>query len=114
MIFVESVKIEEAIRIFIYIVGTKTNFNFGSYVCEQTMKHDPYFALKMHIALLSLICGVILSKHPGMLISYDVPCKRESLLTLHYRLFRGTHVPDIVVTSTYEADISTSRKRIIA
>jgi len=44
--------------------------------------------------------------------------KRKSLislsLSLHYRLFTGTHVLDIVVTSRQEAASSTSKEGIIA
>ncbi|MCI01364.1 envelope-like protein [Trifolium medium] len=34
----------------------------------------------------------------GIIVSGDVACKRESPLSLHYRLFEG-HVPDIAATS---------------
>lgn len=35
---------------FIYIVETKTKFDFGSYVFDQTMKHATSFAVRMPIA----------------------------------------------------------------
>lgn len=72
---------------FIYIVGTKTKFEFGSYVFDQTMKHDASFVVKIPIAFPLLICGVILSQHPSILHSYDSICKRDPPLSLHYRLF---------------------------
>ncbi|KAH1198282.1 hypothetical protein GmHk_18G051888 [Glycine max] len=43
--------------------------------------------------------------HPNMLNYTDSVMKRESPLSLHYKLFEGTHVPDIVSTS-----VSTSGK----
>jgi len=49
---------------FIYIVETKTNFNFGSYVFEQTMKHDQTSSIKMPIAFPSLICAIFQNQHP--------------------------------------------------
>ncbi|MCI21329.1 envelope-like protein, partial [Trifolium medium] len=58
--------------------------------------------------------GRSLLEHPGILISSDVAYKMESPLSLHFRLFAGTNVTDIVVTSGKEAASSTSRKRIIA
>lgn len=54
----------------VYIVGTKVKFDFGSYVFEQTLKHASTFAVKMPIDFPSLICGIILSQHPGILISF--------------------------------------------
>ncbi|XP_050896553.1 uncharacterized protein LOC127103331 [Lathyrus oleraceus] len=97
---------------FIYTVGTKTKFDFGSYVFYQSMKHTTYFAIKMPIAFPSLICGVVLSQHLSILISSDVACKRESPISLHYRLFTGKHVLDIVMTSGKKCTSSTARKLI--
>lgn len=94
---------------FIYIVGTKTKIEFGSYVFERTLKHASVFAVKMHIAFPSLICGIVLSQNPGILISFDTTSKRKSLLSLHYRLFVGTHVSNIVMTSGKETASSTSK-----
>ncbi|XP_058755702.1 uncharacterized protein LOC131628912 [Vicia villosa] len=36
---------------------------------------------------------------PNILSESDVVCKREITLSFHYKLFQGTHVPDIVTTS---------------
>ena len=68
---------------FIYIVGTKSSFDFGSYVFDQTMKHVSSYVVKMPISFPSFICGVILRQHPSILISYDNICKREPPLSLH-------------------------------
>jgi len=84
---------------FIYIVGTKINFNFGSYVFKQTVKHSQTFAIKKSIAFQSLICAIIRNQHPGILVSADVASRREFPLNFHYKLLAGSHVPDIVLTS---------------
>ncbi|XP_050889545.1 uncharacterized protein LOC127094811 [Lathyrus oleraceus] len=99
---------------FIYIVGTKTKFDIGSYVFEKTLKHPSTFAVKMPITFPSLICGIVMSQHSGVLINSDATSKRESSISSHYRLFVGTHVPDIVMTSGKKYITSTSRTRIIA
>ncbi|XP_050890881.1 uncharacterized protein LOC127096340 [Lathyrus oleraceus] len=99
---------------FIYIVGIKTKFEFGSYVFDQTMKHATSFVVKMHIAFPSLIYGVILSQHPSILISSDASCKRESPFSLHYRLFTRKYVPNTVMTSGKETASSTSKYGIIS
>ncbi|XP_050908037.1 uncharacterized protein LOC127121622 [Lathyrus oleraceus] len=98
---------------FIYIVGTKTNFDFGSYFFEQTMKHVTSFVVKMPIAFPSLIYDVILSKHPSILLSSDSVCQRNSPLLLHYRLFIGKHVPDSVITSGEKPIRFTTKTRIL-
>ncbi|KAL5131393.1 hypothetical protein HKD37_12G034290 [Glycine soja] len=90
---------------FLYAVGTKSKFNFGNYIFDQTVKHSESFAVKLPIAFPTVLCGILLSQHPNMLNYTDSVMKRESPLSLHYKLFEGTHVPDIVSTS-----VSTSGK----
>ncbi|KAH1206111.1 hypothetical protein GmHk_16G046651 [Glycine max] len=84
---------------FLYAVGTKSKFNFGNYIFDQTVKHAESFAVKLPIAFPTVLCGIMLSQHPNMLNYTDSVMKRESPLSLHYKLFEGTHVPDIVSTS---------------
>ncbi|KAL5147283.1 Kinesin-like protein KIN-14F [Glycine soja] len=84
---------------FLYAVGTKSKFNFGNYVFDQTVKHSESFAVKLPIAFPTVLCGIMLSQHPNILNYTDSVMKRESPLSLHYKLFEGTHVPDIVSTS---------------
>ncbi|MCI15306.1 envelope-like protein, partial [Trifolium medium] len=67
----------------------------------------------MPIAFPILLCSIILDQHPCILISFDVTCKRESPLTLHYRLFEGTHVLDNVATSGKQTSGSMTRKEMI-
>ncbi|XP_050915846.1 uncharacterized protein LOC127130940 [Lathyrus oleraceus] len=98
---------------FMYIVGTKSNFDFGSYVFYHTMKHVASYVVKLPIAFPSLICGVILSQHPNILINSDSTCKRDPPLSLHYRLFTRKHVLDIVMTSGHTSSRSTNRTSIL-
>ncbi|XP_058766254.1 uncharacterized protein LOC131639824 [Vicia villosa] len=56
---------------FIYAVGTKTKFDYGTYIFDQTMRHVGTSATKLPIAFPSLICGIILKQHPGILKSKD-------------------------------------------
>ncbi|KAH1253953.1 hypothetical protein GmHk_04G010496 [Glycine max] len=84
---------------FLYAVGTKSKFNFGNYIFDQTVKHSESFAVKLPIAFPTVLCGIMLSQHPNILNNIDSVMKRESALSLHYKLFEGTHVPDIVSTS---------------
>jgi hypothetical protein len=67
----------------------------------------------MPIAFPSFICGIILSQYPSILVSTNVTSKRESPFSMYFKLFAGTHVSDIVVTSGKEAASSTSKEGII-
>ncbi|KAH1213747.1 hypothetical protein GmHk_14G041645 [Glycine max] len=61
--------------------------------------YEKSFAVKLPIAFPTVLCGIMLSQHPNILNYTDSVMKRESPLSLHYKLFEGTHVPDIVSTS---------------
>src|SRR3954464_54241 len=84
---------------FIYAVGTKTKFDYGSYIFDQTMRHAGTSATKLPIAFPSLICGIILKQHPGILKSKDTVCKRETALSFHYKLLQRTDASTSAGTS---------------
>ncbi|XP_057418549.1 uncharacterized protein LOC130712747 [Lotus japonicus] len=48
----------------VYLIGTKSPFDFGAFVFKQTMKHADTLAVKLPIAFPSLISEIILSQHP--------------------------------------------------
>ncbi|XP_058774874.1 uncharacterized protein LOC131649141 [Vicia villosa] len=100
---------------FLYVVGTKAKFDYGAYIFDQTMKHAGSFSVKGPIAFLSLLSGIILDQYPNILNEHDVVCKRESPLAFHYKLFKGKHVPDIVMTSaeTSKSGASVSKAEVI-
>jgi hypothetical protein len=45
-----------------------------------------------------MIYGIILSQQPGILSTNDLPSIRKPPLSVHYKLFEGSHVEDIVMT----------------
>lgn len=77
------------------------------------MKHVTSYDVNMPIAFPSLICGVILSQHPSILISSDSICKRDHPFSLHYSLFTGKHVPEIIMTSGQTSSRPTTRTNIL-
>ncbi|XP_058726094.1 uncharacterized protein LOC131597410 [Vicia villosa] len=91
---------------FLYNVGIKNSFDYGTYIIDQTVRHAATNATKLPISFPSLICGIILNQHLGILVSTDVACKRKSAMSLHERLFAGKHVADIVLASV-EKKLST-------
>ncbi|XP_058760379.1 uncharacterized protein LOC131633707 [Vicia villosa] len=100
---------------FLYAVGTKAKFDYRTYIFDQTVKHAGNFSVKGPIAFPSLLCGIILTQYPSILNEHDVVCKRESPLAFHYKLFQGTHVPYIVMTSaeTSKSGASTIKAEVI-
>lgn len=68
----------------------------------------------MPILFPSLICGITLKQHPDIVEGIDHATKRDSPLTLHYKLFGGTHVQDIVLTSSSTSDAKSSKQGVIS
>ncbi|XP_050908677.1 uncharacterized protein LOC127122379 [Lathyrus oleraceus] len=91
---------------FIYAVGTKAKFDYGSYIFYQTLKHAGSFSVKGPIAFPSLICGIVLNQFPNILTENDSVKKRDSPMSFNHKLFLGTHVPDIVMTSGETSRVS--------
>ncbi|MCI20232.1 envelope-like protein [Trifolium medium] len=68
----------------------------------------------MPIAFPTLLCGIILSQHLGILVKDDIPCKRKSTLSLDYRLFEGAHSANIATPSVQQSSATLTRKQMIA
>ncbi|XP_058747213.1 uncharacterized protein LOC131620227 [Vicia villosa] len=100
------------LRRFIYAVGTKTKFDYGTYIFDQTMRHVGTSATKLPIAFPSLICGIILKQHPGILKSKDSVCKRESALSFHYKLLQRSD--DMTSAGTSQPSKSVNKALLIA
>ncbi|XP_057418653.1 uncharacterized protein LOC130712854 [Lotus japonicus] len=81
----------------IYLIGTKTPFDFGAFVFEQTIKHAYTLAVKFPIAFRSLISEIILSQHPKTVASDEYPLQKAIPLTFDPRLYVGPHVQDNAV-----------------
>ncbi|WJX83795.1 hypothetical protein P8452_66429 [Trifolium repens] len=100
---------------FIYAIGTGADADFGSLIFDQIVEHGKSWAVKLIIAFPTIICGIILDQHPNILLPEDVPCKRESPMTLSYKLFEGQHAADISVhpkkVAPQENIVSTSMSR---
>ncbi|MCI16956.1 envelope-like protein [Trifolium medium] len=67
----------------------------------------------MPIAFPTLLCRIIPNQHPGIRVNIDVPCKRESHMSLDYRLLEGTHVSDIATPSVKKPIATLTRKQMI-
>jgi hypothetical protein len=98
--------ISNALGRLIFAIGTKLNFDYGRFMFEQIVKHASTNAVKLPIAFPSMICGIILSQQPGILSTSDIPSRRKPPLSVHYKLFVGSHVNDIVITSAVKKPAS--------
>ncbi|WJX96807.1 hypothetical protein P8452_77963 [Trifolium repens] len=100
---------------FIYAIGTGANVDYGSLIFDQIAEHGKSWAIKLAVSFPTLICEIILDQHPNILVPEDVPCKRESPMTLSYKLFEGKHAADITVptkkATPAENAVSTSMTR---
>ncbi|XP_050877204.1 uncharacterized protein LOC127080964 [Lathyrus oleraceus] len=67
---------------FIFVVGTKVNFDYGRVMFEQIIKHASTNSVKLPIAFPSMICGIILNQHPGILRPNDLPSRKTPALLL--------------------------------
>ncbi|XP_058784185.1 uncharacterized protein LOC131658955 [Vicia villosa] len=104
--------IEVGLGRFIYAVGTKTKFDYGTYIFDQIMRHVGTSATKLPIAFPSLICGIILKHYPGILKAKDSVCKRESALSFHYKLLQRSD--DITSAGTSQTSKSVNKSSLIA
>ncbi|KAK2382907.1 hypothetical protein QL285_070418 [Trifolium repens] len=78
---------------FNYPVGNKINFDFGTYIFEQTVKHAKTLAVKLPIAFPSLLCGIIVSQRFDILVKEDMACRRDSAISFSAQnLDVGSHV----------------------
>ncbi|XP_050909135.1 uncharacterized protein LOC127122905 [Lathyrus oleraceus] len=98
---------------FIYVVGTKAKFDYGSYIFDQTLKHAGSFSVKGPIAFPSLICGIVLNQFPNILTENDSVKKRDIPMYFNHKLFLGTHVPDIVMTSGETSCVSNQPGKVV-
>ncbi|XP_050889179.1 uncharacterized protein LOC127094382 [Lathyrus oleraceus] len=76
------------------------------FMFEQIIKHASTNSMKLPIAFPSMNYGIILSQHPGILSSNDLPSIRNHALSVHYKLFEGSHVEYIVMTSAMKKPAS--------
>ncbi|KAK2403694.1 hypothetical protein QL285_053107 [Trifolium repens] len=82
---------------FVYVVGTGANVDYGALIFDQIVEHGKSWAIKLVIGFPTLISDIILDQHPNILVPEDTPCKRESPMSLSYKLFEGKHAADIVL-----------------
>ncbi|XP_057426115.1 uncharacterized protein LOC130719511 [Lotus japonicus] len=81
----------------IYKIATSTDFDFGAFVFEQTLKHADTCAMKLPISFPSLLTEIILQQHPQIIRADEVALPKGVPITRDQRLFMEPHVLDIAV-----------------
>ncbi|KAI5385329.1 hypothetical protein KIW84_072070 [Lathyrus oleraceus] len=81
----------------IFQIVTKAKIKFGEFVFEQTIKHAGLIIVKIPIAFICLISGIILKQHPDIVNRGDIKSKRDVPLSFYKKLFIGTRVLDMVM-----------------
>ena len=69
--------------------------------------------MKGPIAFPSLICGIVLNQFPNILTENDSVKKRDNPMSFNHKLFLGTHVPDIVMTSSETSRVSNQPGKVV-
>ncbi|XP_058783547.1 uncharacterized protein LOC131658250 [Vicia villosa] len=98
---------------FIHAVCKRPTYNFGAHIFDQILKQAFSTTVKMPIFFPYFICGIILNQHPDIIVSSDHVKKRDSPLTLHYKLFGGAHVQDIALTYSPTSGATSPKQGVI-
>ncbi|PNX56660.1 envelope-like protein, partial [Trifolium pratense] len=88
---------------FIYVVGTRSPFDLGFHILDETVLHGKSCAEKMPIVFPTLMCDIILAQHPGICTEADVPRKGGCDLSFDFRLVEGTHAADCAASSVNQS-----------
>ncbi|XP_057445590.1 uncharacterized protein LOC130737756 [Lotus japonicus] len=97
----------------LHLIGIAGEFDFGKLLFEQTLKHVGSYAVKLPILFPCLLSEIIAHQQPTIVRADESQGKKPLPLRFDYRLFAGTHVPHIVLSTakgTASADESQGKK----
>ncbi|XP_057444209.1 uncharacterized protein LOC130736391 [Lotus japonicus] len=94
----------------IYLIGTKSKFDFGTHVFEQTITHADSYAVKVPIMFPTLLTELIVHQHPDIVRPNESQGKKLDPLKFDDRLFAGTHVPDMVLPTAKDSESASGSK----